>query len=565
MLGSLSVPAAGSLLAGVANLYLLGALRRYRGEPGVRWFVGVVACQALMCFAYGIALLVFDPVLREALELPVWLAVNWIGVLYLGFALEYTGRGDLLWTPLFGSFVAFEVLSTLLVFTNPLHEVVWSGFRLDPAFGAATASYVHHPWVFVQWGGLFVMASIGVLVLLDTVISYGPLYRRQAIAVALTVVPPAAAFTAWTFKLGPVPQLNLTPVAFLPHVVLDLYALFRGDMFEFQPTTRRTAERAAINELGTPVVVLDQESRVVTINAAAAERFDAESENAFGRPVADLYEGDEPDPERAEQDLKVRTGGRRRQFKVATTPLSDAADTHVGYTLVFQDVTAERQRKQRLDVLNRVLRHNLRNDMSVVAGHADALGSELSSPAADRATAIHEVATELVELGEKARQAAETVDADRPVEELQLGPLLADAAADIRRDHPDAVVEVSVPEDLRLASDPTLLEMSFANLIENGVVHADDPAPRVEVTATGRHREDRSVELVVRDDGPGIPDHEVETVAAGEETALEHGSGLGLWLVTWSVTSLGGDLSFETPADGGTTVRVRLPGVRSGD
>jgi len=48
-------------------------------------------------------------------------------------------------------------------------------------------------------------------------------------------------------------------------------------------------------------------------------------------------------------------------------------------------------------------------------------------------------------------------------------------------------------------------------------------------------------------------------IERGGETALEHGSGIGLWIVTWCVRTLGGDLEFETTE--GTTATVRLPGA----
>jgi len=47
----------------------------------------------------------------------------------------------------------------------------------------------------------------------------------------------------------------------------------------------------------------------------------------------------------------------------------------------------------------------------------------------------------------------------------------------------------------------------------------------------------------------------------GRETDLNHGSGIGLWLVRWTATTLEGDLDFDT--SDGTTVTVRLPRERT--
>lgn len=561
---SLSWPAVGSLLAGAANVYLFRYLLRYRAEPGARWFLAVIGCQVLWSVGYGVALLVFNPMLRLVLEFPVWIAVNWIGVFYLGFALEYTGRVDLLRSAWFKSLVAFEIASTVIVLTNPLHHFVWENFTVAPMFGAATVTYTHEPWMFVQYAAIFGMTSIGVMVLLDTVISYGPLYRRQAFAIVLTVVPPAAAYSLWMFELEPVYPLDLTPFMFVPHVALDLYALFRSDMFEFLPTTRRTAERAAIDDLGTPVVILDQRSRVVNLNAASRERFGLDKQAALGRDLDGLYDGTTVDPTKGQQDVTIRHGGRKREYTVIPSELTDTAGTHVGYTVVFQEVTAERQRKQRLDVLNRVLRHNLGNSMSIVTGHAEALAVELDEPEKEFAEQISDTASELVELGGKARLAADVVETDRPDEEVELAALVEDLANDLSRTYPGASIDVELPSTLRLVSDARLLKLVFENLIENGIVHDDDPPAHVALALGDDTGDDHSVEVVVRDDGPGIPPHEIQVVQTGEESALEHGSGLGLWLVRWGVTILGGDLGFESDGDRGTVVRVRLPGVQNG-
>jgi len=68
----------------------------------------------------------------------------------------------------------------------------------------------------------------------------------------------------------------------------------------------------------------------------------------------------------------------------------------------------------------------------------------------------------------------------------------------------------------------------------------------------------------VSDDGPGVPDHELAVIDEGAESALEHGSGLGLWLVDWGANTLGGDVTFDVD-ESGTTVTVTLPAATDHD
>ncbi|MFC6977001.1 ATP-binding protein [Halomicroarcula sp. GCM10025709] len=63
------------------------------------------------------------------------------------------------------------------------------------------------------------------------------------------------------------------------------------------------------------------------------------------------------------------------------------------------------------------------------------------------------------------------------------------------------------------------------------------------------------------DNGPGIPDQELETINQGEETPLQHGSGLGLWIVYWTVSLYGGEVTFVNNSPRGAAVILSLPRV----
>jgi signal transduction histidine kinase len=94
---------------------------------------------------------------------------------------------------------------------------------------------------------------------------------------------------------------------------------------------------------------------------------------------------------------------------------------------------------------------------------------------------------------------------------------------------------------------------------ENSVAHDHGETPVVEVAATFDDDRTYPLEVRVSDDGPGIPEQDLAAVRDGDETPLQHGSGLGLWVVQWAVTRLGGEVAFDSSDDAGTTVTVRLP------
>ncbi|MFB6140405.1 MAG: histidine kinase N-terminal 7TM domain-containing protein [Halosimplex sp.] len=547
-------PATASFAAAAGTVLLIRYLWEYRGKPGANWFLASLGAQTVWSLAYGVALLTFAEPVRWALEVLSWAAMAGTGVYFLAFALAYTGRGRLLERARWG-FLAFPAVIGLVGATNPVHRLVWTGFEVVRVGALAGASYDMRLWALVAATVGVSLITVGSLLLFDTVVSYGPLYRREAVAVGLSTIPPVVAVLVWLHGVGPSPAVSFATVAFLPHVALDAYAFVGSDMFEFHPATRRAGERAAIDDLGAPVVIVDERQRVVTLNGAAESAFDLRKAAALTRPLADLLGADGVDPTGAEADdpVTVRGEGRQRIFATTATSLSDAGGTHLGHTVVFQDVTAERRREQRLDVLNRVLRHNLRNDVTVVRGYTEAAADRIDDGEArsmlDRAVAKTD---DLVALGEKARTVERVLDSDPRSERVDLADLLEA----VRDEHIEAGTEATVSVDAsapELTTDPAVLQVVVGALLENALEHVG-PSPTVELTA---ERSGGSVAVSVADDGPGVPDHELEVLTAGAESALEHGSGLGLWLANWGATALGGDLSFDTRD--GTTATVTLP------
>ena len=588
-------PAVGSLAGGAGAVALAAAIREHRGRPGVDWFLGVFAAQATWCLSYGVGLLVAHSAVRAALEATMWLGVIWTGIAFLGFALEYTGRSDVVRSRLFGAIAGFGLLSSALVATNPLHGAFWTDLSRAPVFGVETVSYAFGPWAYLTVAVETVLVASAVFLLVDTLLSYGPLYRRESAAVALSSLPPGFALVAWTLQLGPVPQLQLAPVMFVPHMILDAYAFDRAEMFDRNPTTSRAAERTAIDDLRDPIVALALDRRVVRLNPAAEAVLGVDAETARDRPLDEFIElpvgvGDGTDGAEADngsrETVQVDPDGAagRRTYAVSVSRLTDPNGTDVGYTVVLSDVTERERRRQQLEVLNRVLRHNLRNDAGVVHGYGEILRDRLDDPELVRmADAVERRSGALAALGEKAGTVesllAESDPAPTDVREL-VEAVVTDARA--RDDEPTVELDVdaddgdSAPADLawttRVRQDA--LRAVVANTVENAVEHHDAEGTEREDgeawTRVALRREeggdgdaaaggDARFVLTVEDDGPGVPDHEVEAVESGRETALEHGSGLGLWVVAWGAAAVGADVTYGDREPRGTRVTVSIP------
>lgn len=213
---------------------------------------------------------------------------------------------------------------------------------------------------------------------------------------------------------------------------------------------------------------------------------------------------------------------------------------------------------RQLTILNRVLRHDIRTNANIIQGNASLLTSD-AVDTGEKADTIRRQATDLVELGEQARDIERVLigeEADR--DERELSSLVETCCEQVRRDHPSAEVDVSLPPRLTVAAHP-LLDSAVANVVENAVEHSDKPTPRVAVESAVVSRAGAEfVELRIADNGPGIDETEVEVLERGYETDLEHSNGLGLWLVSWIVARSGGEVRFDENDPEGSVVTLRL-------
>ncbi|UPV99038.1 sensor histidine kinase [Halorussus gelatinilyticus] len=246
----------------------------------------------------------------------------------------------------------------------------------------------------------------------------------------------------------------------------------------------------------------------------------------------------------------LSSGEEWHQIREGFTDLADSLATRE---------TELREREQRIQVFNRVLRHNLRNDMTVVVNYAEYVADESENPEVrEAAEKIAARGWDLVDLSEKARRFGAGMEREgtEPVD-TDVAAVVADAAAVVREEYPDADVSVEAP-DRQFASATPAFDAAVENVCENAVEHNDaDPTVSISVESVTDDGEEW-VRVAVADDGPGIPDHERAVLTDGGETDLEHGSGLGLWLVHWVVERSGGRLSFAENDPRGSVVRMDL-------
>lgn len=326
------------------------------------------------------------------------------------------------------------------------------------------------------------------------------------------------------------------------------------------------------------VYTLDMDGIITWVNQSAVEEFEIgyTREELIGANVAMvLDEADieaalsiiqtllEDDDEQSGQcEVAIQTAHGTEipcELEISLLPFDE--DGFRGTVGVLREITGRKQREQRLAVLNRVLRHNTRNEMALISGEAENLRQRLDGSAAAAAARIRDRAQAFGELAEKARRIEESLEAeDQLLAEVDVVTMVRDSLSRFRDTYPDATFELSAPREQRALATESL-RIAVDELLENAVEHNPGDAV-VSITVADRGSQ---VTIDVEDNGEPIPEAEIDVIQSGDETQLRHGSGLGLWCANWVVQRAAGGLDFERPADGGNRVTITLQPPSDGE
>jgi PAS domain S-box-containing protein len=286
----------------------------------------------------------------------------------------------------------------------------------------------------------------------------------------------------------------------------------------------------------------DARKFIEAIDARDREATEAEIE-------AMIAELDQDDPaDSYEFEYRIRRPDGEVRWVSATGYAVDMYGGERRFVGIVNDITERKYREQRLEVFNRILRHNLRNNLDIIRSHAETLAARTETEHADR---IMTAVDELAAIGNRARHIDRIMSMDDETTAVDLPETLHELVAGVGPDEHAVAVRTDCPESATVTTDRDALQTAVRSAVENALEHAESTVTvRAEDTPAG-------YSIVVSDDGPGIPEEQLVPIKTGTETDLHHVRGLGLWQLRWAVDKLNGDLSFET--DGGTTVRIGVP------
>ncbi|MFC6954958.1 PAS domain-containing protein [Halorubellus litoreus] len=285
-----------------------------------------------------------------------------------------------------------------------------------------------------------------------------------------------------------------------------------------------------------------------------------QGENTSPEPVAELRAAIDAERPVSVELQNYEKSGRLFWNRVDVAPVRDD-DGEVTRFVGFQtDVTDRKIREQRLTVLNRILRHNLRNGMGVIQGYCELLEQHVSgNEEQSYLDAVASAAADLTELSERVHDTEVVLQGlDDDSGGVCITTALETALSELDAHAPATELDIDVPSG-PLPLVPSNAVVVFRELVRNALERCDGTPRRPTVSIDRCSEYAEVIEATITDYSTEPLDPDREVLAAGEETPLLHADGIGLWLANWVASAAGGTI--EIAGDEADAVTVRFPAV----
>jgi len=288
----------------------------------------------------------------------------------------------------------------------------------------------------------------------------------------------------------------------------------------------------------------------------------AESEGFRGDDKAVIDSGEQK--EISEEELTTATG-ETKILQTTKIPYETSGNGETAVLGYARDVTELKEKQQtlarqrdNLDVLNGVVRHDIRNYLQLVQGNIERLEEHVTGEGSAYISEALENVRNAIDITTTAREVSDIVSQQNNVHKpVNLNRVLKNQVKKIRTSHDKAAVRIDdrLPEVDVLADK--LLGSVFRNLLTNAIVHNDKEAPEVIVSASV---EEDIAQIQIADNGPGIPEIRKDEIFEQAARGLDSkGTGLGLYLVKTLIEHYNGDVRVENNEPEGCVFSVELP------
>jgi two-component system phosphate regulon sensor histidine kinase PhoR len=339
----------------------------------------------------------------------------------------------------------------------------------------------------------------------------------------------------------------------------------------------KAQQQVLFNSMLEGLLLLDRNRKIYLVNRAFKNLFGLKTE-LRGKTIVEalrLHELDElilrVEAEQQVLDYEIKLPDlNERWLQVNAAVITNAAGERDGTILVFRDLTRLKQLERTREEFVANVSHELRTPLSLIKGYVETLldGARDNPEVAERFLKIIDRNAQRLDLLIQDLLTISALESGRiqlNVQPVNLGALVGKVFTDLHSKADNKNVELvnELPE-LTVNADANRLDQVFANLVDNAIKYG---RANGSVRVGSKMLDDGTLEVFVRDDGPGIPAESLDRVferfyrVDKARSRDQGGTGLGLSIVKHIVQAHRGEVRVESGPGKGATFFFTLPAM----
>lgn len=329
---------------------------RQRAQPGRRLLAALGWAVALWCFGYGAELG------ADNLEkMRFWTVVQYPGIvlvspLWLLFAVRYTRIREFRNRLELALIFAVPTLAIIAVWTNGWHHLYYSAEYVVSEANLHLRTFVPGPIYIVHLVYAWGCVLLGTLALARGLPATTGPFVSNMIMLLIAVLVPFGLALARAFGWQMVGPLDPTPFGFAVSVVLLAAMVARRSLLMLRPIARDIV----IDSLEHGLMTVDADGRITDANTAMAAMLGKTPGRVLGRwwevlPDMPAWQPLMESDTRRTAVVTMGEGAKAQVLEVTATPLRNESGEPIGRTLIFRDITAQREAEEALRKRERLL------------------------------------------------------------------------------------------------------------------------------------------------------------------------------------------------------------------
>ena len=334
----------------------------------------------------------------------------------------------------------------------------------------------------------------------------------------------------------------------------------------------KTFTGSILKNMDEAVIVVSKDFVISLFNRSAQKLFGIKEKEVTGKNLNELSDfiflAELLKSERSTEKL-LNINGEARYLLISSTANYDDQNEIESYTVVLNDITEKKsleenaRRKEKLSAMGELasgVAHEIRNPINAIGMIAQRLQKEFSPDGGNdefnsitnllrtEVTRINKIIKQFLDYAKPLEVRPEEVDADEYFKQVYQ---LFEGQADKRR----VTFTIHGYNPCTIKIDPELMKQALMNLVQNAFDAVGEEG-RIGVLYKC---EDNKLEIIVSDNGRGIPEAERGKVFDLYYTSRKDGTGIGLSITQKIIEQHGGTISCESAVNEGTKFKVVIP------